>query len=882
MRIEVGQVFGNDGTTLPGSLQIDVALLPDNAHVVNLNSKDQITDSKGEELLEALRKLAVPIVRDVVAFICVATRAGEAVNVLPPFQPRVEPLPPALEAAFRQSEDETSVDASESEPRSGFGLLIQLARRLFRFRRVSPQSGAEQKSAPTNIDPLLGRLSSECLETVAKLSDAELDRRIEIDADDVHARFIRAERRTDGDEHDGAIDDLTRLLQLAPDVPRAYLKRSWCFAERQQLESALRDANQAIEFCRDHPDGYELRGGLFLRLEAWQAAEADFSRCIELSPLRSSFYLWRSEARWYQPERQANAIEDLDMALRLNPNDFQTLYSRLTIPDLTLSDEQRTIYLDRASRYWPPHPQLLVRRAYLHLASAEPEQALTFSAQALELDENLPEAVAIRGMALYELRDFDQAYLDLTKAIDDDIGWPVVYCHRAEILNERQEFESAARDADQAIQLDGDFAPAWLWRGNARGNMHDHEAAKEDFKKARDLAPTWHLPYMQLGTANQLLGDYESACENFSRAIELVPQYAILWLNRGLCRLEQNQEELALDDLNRAIELEPEFAEALAARAGIWSRRSDYQRAINDLTSALELDGENVTYLFQRARCWSQLGEFNRARDDLDELIRLCPGLAPAYSERGYIWTQIGEQGHAESDYREAILCDPAAADQIEIHQYLAESAYHHRHERYRKAIERATAALEIDPVSRAALSLRASAYWYDEELIEAVDDYSKLLELDPNSYTFLSSRGQVYVELKEFDAGLADLDRAIQLESSSPNRVYLAYARSGRALALAGLDRFDEARDEFEASITDCPENAWVHYNHGRVYDKLGEHRKAAICFQLSLTLNDPCLTPRKRERARAYCEKHLPPPPSKSVGVSTAIILCLALAMM
>jgi tetratricopeptide (TPR) repeat protein len=127
-------------------------------------------------------------------------------------------------------------------------------------------------------------------------------------------------------------------------------------------------------------------------------------------------------------------------------------------------------------------------------------------------------------------------------------------------------------------------------------------------------------------------------------------------------------------------------------------------------------------------------------------------------------------------------------------------------------------------------------------------------LEISGDSFAAYSGRGQVLVEMGEFAEAMADLNRAIELGESTESASVTAYAQSGRALAFAGLGQFDEAAKDFEESIRNCPENSWVHYNHGLVYRKLGKTAEAAACFELSLELDELALTPRKRSSAVAF----------------------------
>ena len=176
--------------------------------------------------------------------------------------------------------------------------------------------------------------------------------------------------------------------------------------------------------------------------------------------------------------------------------------------------------------------------------------------------------------------------------------------------------------------------------------------------------------------------------------------------------------------------------------------------------------------------------------------------------------------------------------------------------------IEKAEAALQIDGDSVDGLMIRAGGKWYLENWVEAGDDFSQVLQRDSDRLAAYSGRGQVRVELGEYEEAIQDLDRAIELATNDEEQEesFVAYALNGRALAKAGLERWNDALEDFDQSIQKCPENAWVQYNLGRMYDLRGDRRSAVICFQMALVLRQPRLSPRQRERAQAYLERHRP----------------------
>jgi len=162
------------------------------------------------------------------------------------------------------------------------------------------------------------------------------------------------------------------------------------------------------------------------------------------------------------------------------------------------------------------------------------------------------------------------------------------------------------------------------------------------------------------------------------------------------------------------------------------------------------------------------------------------------------------------------------------------------------------------NPNHALALKLRADSLWYGGRPQEAIADYARSLELKPNHAPALSGRGQVLMECGQFGRALEDLDNALNsieaVEGADANwKARLeAYIRNGRAATYAGLGEFTRALEEFNKSISLCPENAWVYFNRAEAFRKQGDQVNAAENYRLSLAKKQPKLNSLKRAHAQ------------------------------
>ena len=669
-----------------------------------------------------------------------------------------------------------------------------------------------------------------------------------------------------------ALQHLATCLGQHPDAPQLhYLRAEWSL-QNSELEAGLQASEKTIELAPDWAAGYFVRAHVYMALEAWEQAESDFVNAAERHETKVDPWLRLAQVRAHR-QQLLPAVEALDKALQCDPYHAEALAMRIDLlpyaqrnAEFEQVEQRIDTDLKIAMKYVPPHPFFLTRRAEQLLQQGRSEETVKYCTRALSLDQNAAAAFGLRGAAHLSLGEIDQAFNDITRSIELGHLSPAALETRGRIYLHRGEPELARLDCEQAITISCEFVQSYLTLANSLAALDRHDEALEALETAAKIAPHWDAPARMLGGYHMLQGDYVRAYQCFCQAIECDPQAAVNWLQRGGCQAERRNIEKALFDFEKAIELDQDLAPAYRAKAAINLGRQEIDSAIDDLTEVLRLEPDDVASRFQRAQCYLHQKKPREAREDFDRVIELAPTLAAAYSGRGQAWIELGNESRAAADFREAAKQDPLRAEDLEITRLLAVASRLQREESYPAALQKIDEALQLNGDSQEALALRAACYWHDEQFVEAVDDLTRLLDElseddEADQYkrmACLNNRGQVYVEMGEFQQGLADLHEAVAIAEALNNRQCQAYSLSGRALAFAGLDQLDEARADFDRSVEHRPENAWVYYNQGLVYDKLDRPKDAALCFELALSLDEPPLTPRKRQRAKAYVGKH------------------------
>ena len=120
-------------------------------------------------------------------------------------------------------------------------------------------------------------------------------------------------------KYDGAIEDLTKAIELRPDDSGAYHNRGATYYDKKKYELAIKDFNNAINLSPDDASLYIARGIAYIGRREYEYATADFSKAIELNPIDAGAYNGRGMSH-YRNAGFDSAIADFSQAIQLNPD----------------------------------------------------------------------------------------------------------------------------------------------------------------------------------------------------------------------------------------------------------------------------------------------------------------------------------------------------------------------------------------------------------------------------------------------------------------------------------------------------------------------------------------------------------------------------------
>jgi len=281
--------------------------------------------------------------------------------------------------------------------------------------------------------------------------------------------------------------------------------------------------------------------------------------------------------------------------------------------------------------------------------------------RAIAINPVLAEAYYRRGLAYFDLGQFQQASFDYSRAIDLAGEYrPALYA-RALVRVALDHFGGALEDLARLLQLEPKDpaahqlqATALRKQGNVTGAIASLKKAAELYLDRRDPTGAKHClellkqlqPTPPTAIAPSRASDRPAApaaiapIEGSSRPEAFYVQ--------ALARAETGDVNGAITELDWALKLDPQDAQALACRAAVRIKQGNWQGAIADCNQAIQGGNAEAITFRHRARAKLELGDQAGAVVDLDRALEL-DGNDPL------LWIARGDAKQATGDYLGAI-----------------------------------------------------------------------------------------------------------------------------------------------------------------------------------------------------------------------------------
>lgn len=247
---------------------------------------------------------------------------------------------------------------------------------------------------------------------------------------DVNNPFMyRAECLFNLKEYSEASEDLDRaLILVVPEDPLCSLNRilnlkGLCSLELGDFNEAMDNFTQSIEEkpldtrnALQRSKSYLYRGNTLLRLDEWKKAEEDFEIALQLNPnetdaMYSLGRLWFSQQRWEESKALFSRV------LHCNEDYYEAFCYRGAIQVLLDQPEDAAADFEQALTLNPSSYDAMLWKSKLLLNEGKIDDAIVLLSSAISQHPNLPEAYCDRGLAFNMQNKSNEAKVDFETAL---------------------------------------------------------------------------------------------------------------------------------------------------------------------------------------------------------------------------------------------------------------------------------------------------------------------------------------------------------------------------------------------------------------------------------------------------------------------------------
>ena len=409
------------------------------------------------------------------------------------------------------------------------------------------------------------------------------------------------------------------------------------------------------------------------------------------------------------------ALEDLEKAIKINPQQPESLYLVAQLNLLPGGDKQRAVKaLDDAIRLSANAPAL--------------------RAQALTLRAGLQ-------------KDPKKKLADLSEAIRAAPGNAGALRNRALVYADEDKLDLALADLKAAIELDPDHVPTYEDQAIVLARMKKYDEALASIEKARKLEPKSPAPLVQRARIHALQTSFKAALEDLEEAFRIDPDNPAALLMRATIYQEMNENEKALADVDRVLELRPDSPIAMRLRTVLLAGSGKFDLAVKQLEDLMKTSPDDVETQMQLAIFYTADRKPQKAIETYDAIFNRHPDNWQAVRGRADTLLTTGKHAEAIADFEKGLKLQPKDPGMLNNLAWVLATSPTDKLRNGKRAIELAKSACEVTQYKQAhILSTLAAAYaetgdfktaieWSEKAVQQGKDDQKDALSKELASY---------------------------------------------------------------------------------------------------------------------------------------------------
>jgi tetratricopeptide (TPR) repeat protein len=261
------------------------------------------------------------------------------------------------------------------------------------------------------------------------------------------------------------------------------------------------------------------------------------------------------------------------------------------------------------------------------LESDDPKGAMTYYAEAIEIDSAFSEAYYNKALAHLQLKQLDESIADLSLAIRYNVNFYDAVFQRGLNYLDNGEFYKAKEDSESLMKIDSSNWKSFFLVGLVEERFKNYPGALTAFQEASHLAPDNSDLLVNQATVYYYQKDFEKAMAILEDAEKINPEEANLYNLRSMILFDQQNYQAALQAVEKAIQWNNRQAYYYNNKGLYLLFLDQPEEGLELINQSIQMDSKNPFALRNKGIYYVIKGDKTSALQYLDDLAKDYPDM---------------------------------------------------------------------------------------------------------------------------------------------------------------------------------------------------------------------------------------------------------------